>query len=101
MKGVRALQKSVLNNFQNFKPDFVVLGHADSLQKETIAYITSQKIKVAQWFLDPVGKNSPDYEKNKKRILDKSENIDASFLTSDPNDLDFKIKINYRDASLL
>jgi glycosyltransferase involved in cell wall biosynthesis len=95
MKGVRALQKSVLNNFQNFKPDFVVLGHADSLQKETIAYITSQKIKVAQWFLDPVGKNSPDYEKNKKRILDKSENIDASFLTSDPNDLDFKIKNSF------
>ena len=95
MKGVRALQKSVLNNFENFKPDFVVLGHADSLQKETIDYITSKKIKVAQWFLDPVGKNSPDYVKNRKRILDKSENIDASFLTSDPNDLDFNIKNSY------
>jgi glycosyltransferase involved in cell wall biosynthesis len=95
MKGVKALQRSVINNFKNFKPDLVVLGHADSLRIETIDYIKSKNTKIAQWFLDPVGKNSPDYEKNKKRILDKSENIDASFITSDPNDLDFKIKNSF------
>ena len=95
MSGVKSLQTSVINNFDNFNPDLVVLGHADSLKIETIDYIKSKNTKVAQWFLDPVGKNSPDYEKNKKRILDKSEYIDASFLTSDPDDLDFQIKNSF------
>ena len=92
MSGVKSLQRSVINNFNNFKPDFVVLGHADSLKAETIEYIKAQGSKIAQWFLDPVGKNSPDYKKNKKRILNKSQLIDSTFLTSHPNDLDFKIK---------
>ena len=95
MSGVKSLQKNVINNFNNFKPDFVVLGHADSLKTETIEYIKSQGSKICQWFLDPVGKNSPDYEKNKKRILNKSQFIDSTFLTSHPNDLDFKIKNSY------
>jgi len=95
MYGVKSLQKSVINNFENFKPNLVVIGHADSLKIETINYIKSKNVKIAQWFLDPVGKNSPDYLKNKKRILDKSEYIDASFLTSNPSNLDFKIKNSY------
>jgi spore maturation protein CgeB len=95
MYGVKSLQKSVINNFENFKPNLVVIGHADSLKIETIDYIKSKNVKIAQWFLDPVGKNSPDYLKNKKRILDKSEYIDASFLTSNPINLDFKIKNSY------
>ena len=95
INGVKSLQLSVINNFENFKPDLVVLGHADSLKPETINYFKFNNAKVAQWFLDPVGINSPDYEKNRRRILDKSENIDASFLTSDPNDLDFKINNSF------
>ena len=95
LKGVHSLQKIVLNNFNNFKPDLVVLGHADSVNLETINYIKKQNIPIAQWFLDPVGTQSPDYQKNKNRILNKSEYIDASFLTSDPNDLDFKIRNSY------
>ena len=89
MSGVKSLQRSVINNFNNFKPDFVVLGHADSLKAETIEYIKAQGSKIAQWFLDPVGKNSPDYKKNKKRILNKSQLIDSTFLTSHPNDSRF------------
>ena len=95
VKGVKSLQKIFINNFNNFNPDLVVFGHADSVNLETINYIKRQNVRIAQWFLDPVGKQSPDYQKNKKRILDKSEYIDASFLTSDPNDLDFKIKNSY------
>ena len=95
MNGVKALQKSVINNFKNFRPNLVVLGHADSLNLDTINFIKTQNIKIAQWFLDPVGKNSPDYKKNKNRILDKDKFIDASFLTSDPNALNFEIKNSY------
>ena len=32
-------------------------------------------LKIAQWFLDPVSKKGPDYQKNKDRIIDKSDII--------------------------
>ena len=44
---------------------------------------------MAQWFLDPLNKNGPDYLKNKKSILDKSEFIDANFITTSPDVLKF------------
>ena len=54
-------------------------------------------LKIAQWFLDPLNKNGPDFQKNKKRILDKSDVIDSNFLTTSPDALGFlsKKKLNY------
>ena len=40
----------------------------------------------------PFIKTWTDYLNNRKRILDKIDLIDATFLTSDPNSLDFYIK---------
>ena len=94
-KGIKSLQNTVINNFKNFKPDLVVLGHADTLSLDTIDYIKYNNSKITQWFLDPVGNKSPDYKKNKARILHKSEHIDTSFITSDPKSLDFKIKNSF------
>ena len=54
-------------------------------------------IKIAQWFLDPLIKNGPDYEKNKERILDKIDFVDANFLTTSPDKLNF-LK-DYKDKS--
>mgnify|MGYP001337174057 CR=1 FL=1 len=53
------------------------------------------KTHIAQWFLDPVSIYGPDYKNNKKRILEKSNLIDKTFLTTDPNSLDFKIKNSF------
>ena len=39
--------------------------------------------------MDPLNKNGPDYLKNKRRILDKSEFIDANFITTSPDVLRF------------
>jgi len=92
IKGTKYLQEISINNIKNFNPDLVVLGHADSINLETIDFIKSKKIKICQWFLDPVGKDTPDKEKNKNRLILKSQYLDASFLTTDPNSLDFKSK---------
>jgi hypothetical protein len=56
-----------------------------------IAYLKDnyKDLKVAQWFLDPLIKNGPDYEKNKSRILDKIKFTDTNFLTTSPDVLDF------------
>jgi len=91
LAGSKSLQKSIINNFNNFKPDLVVLGHADNISIETIDFMKKKQAFISQWFLDPVGRFGPDYINNKSRILHKSSIIDRTFLTTDPNALDFKI----------
>ena len=91
LAGSKSLQKSIINNYNNFKPDLVVLGHADNVSVETIDFMKKKQSFISQWFLDPVSKFGPDYINNKNRILHKSSFIDRTFLTTDPNALDFKI----------
>ena len=90
IKGINYLQKTIRNNIENFKPDLIVLGHADAVNNETLEYIKSKNIKITQWFLDPIGKNTPDNIKNKIRLTDKSKYIDTSFITTDPDSLNFR-----------
>ena len=92
-KGVNFLQNKILDISNNFKPDLVVLGHADKVSLSTLHKLkeTNNNLLFTQWFLDPLSKYGPDHLNNKKRILDKSEILDTSFLTTDPNSLSFKI----------
>ena len=95
-KGIKKFNNKVFNTFLNFKPDLIVLGHADSLLKDTLIKIKQIKdVKICQWFLDPLIKKGPDYLNNKKRILKLEKYVDASFLTSDPKALNFKIKNSF------
>jgi glycosyltransferase involved in cell wall biosynthesis len=95
-KGIKIFNNKVINTFLNFKPDLVVLGHADTLSKQTIIKMKSIKdFKICQWFLDPLIKSGPDYLKNKKRILSLIDHMDASFLTTEPKALNFKIKNSF------
>ena len=94
--------KKILNNkiieiCKNFKPDLIILGHADSVELKTLKYLKTEykNLKISQWFLDPLSRYGPDYFSNRKRILDKINIIDATFLTSDPKSLDFKINNSY------
>ena len=95
--GARFLNNIIENTTNNFKPDMIIFGHADKINSEMLGRMKSKhnKLLIAQWFLDPLSRKGPDYEKNKSRILDKAKLIDASFITSDPNSLDFKIKNSY------
>ena len=95
VKGTKFLQETTINNIKNFKPDLIILGHADSINIETINYIKSSNIKIAQWFLDPVGKHTPDHIKNRNRLIEKSNYVDASFLTTDPRVLNFDTPNTY------
>ncbi len=97
LNGSKLLQKKVLETYENFKPDLIVLGHADKVSSNTLESIKqkNKNIKIAQWFLDPLSKRGPDFQNNKKRILDKTELIDSTFLTTDPNSLNFKINNSF------
>ena len=97
LNGKKTLQNIIINNSLNFKADCIVLGHADSVSSETLEFLKSKNknLKICQWFLDPLGVNGPDYLKNNKRVLDKLENIDATFLTTSPSILSKKINNSY------
>ena len=90
-KGSRTLNEKLRKTCYNYKPDLLVLGHADSIEPETLGELKDDypNLKISQWFLDPLNKNGPDFEQNRNRILDKSEFIDANFLTTSPNVLSF------------
>ena len=93
-KSNKFLNDKIIKNFNNFDPDLIVLGHADTVSAETIESLKEKKknLKIFQWFLDPITRKGPDYLSNKKRLLEKSELIDGSFVTTDPNSLDFNVK---------
>ena len=91
VKGIRVLNNKLFKVFLNYKPDCIILGHADSVLPETLYKIKKydNDIKISQWFLDPLIKSGPDYINNKKRILDKQDYLDANFLTTSPDVLSF------------
>ena len=94
---LKILNNKVLEISKNFKPDLILLGHADNIKTETLKFLKekNQNLKISQWFLDPLSRKGPDYHKNKKRILDKINIIDSTFLTTDPKSVDFKINNAY------
>ena len=89
--GSKILNEKLLKTCFNYKPDLIVLGHADLVSRDTLGIIKENlpKIKISQWFLDPLNIKGPDYQKNKRRILDKSEYIDCNFLTTSPDVIKF------------
>ena len=76
---------------KKYKPDIIITGHADLISEQQIQELKDDypNTKFAQWFLDPLNKKGPDYERNKKRILDKIDVVDSSFLTTCPDVLNF------------
>ena len=93
LNGLNNLQKKILDTYDNFKPDLIMLGHADRVSSLTLEKMKNldKNLKISQWFLDPLSRHGPDHANNSKRILDKVEFLDKTFLTTDPNSLSLKI----------
>ena len=91
LDGSRTLNDKLIKTCYHFKPDIIVLGHADMVSQQVLYDLKKDysNLKVTQWFLDPLNKHGPDYLKNKQRILNKSEILDSNFLTTSPDALNF------------
>jgi len=91
IKGAKTLNDKLKKTCYNYKPDLIILGHADLISADQISEIREDypNTRFGQWFLDPLNKNGPDYERNKSRILDKIKVVDATFLTTSPDVLSF------------
>ena len=89
--GSNALNEKLKSTCYNYKPDLIVLGHSDLVNAQQLGQLRDDypSVKIAQWFLDPLNVDGPDFERNKKRILDKSDFIDTNFMTTSPNVLKF------------
>ena len=96
LEGKKNLSKIVLSSVNNFKPDIIMLGHADNLLREPLYKIKKNfsGVKISQWFLDPLIKTGPDFIKNKTRILSKSDIVDTNFVTTSPDQISFLNKKN-------
>ena len=91
IKGKKILNDKLKKTCYNYKPDLIVTGHADLISREQIEELKEDNpnTKFAQWFLDPLNKQGPDFERNKDRIIDKIDLMDASFITTCPTALPF------------
>ena len=96
IKGAKTLNDKLRKTCYNYKPDLIIMGHADLISSQQISELKDDypNVRVGQWFLDPLNKNGPDFERNKERIMDKIEVVDASFLTTSPSALSFLPKNN-------
>ena len=94
--GSKKLNQKIINTVTYYQPNVIILGHADSVTKETLTIIKKKypKIKIIQWFLDRMDSK---WHFNKKRFMDKINLLDCSFCTTDPTVLNFpsKNKIYY------
>ncbi len=97
LSGIKSLQNKIVDTFNNFKPDLIVLGHADRVSKDTLNKLKeiNKNVKMTQWFLDPLSKHGPDHENNSKRVLDKIDFMDTTFLTTDPTALEIQLKNSF------
>ena len=68
--GKITLQNKIIESFNNFKPDIVILGHADRVLNSTLSKMRdiNKDIVFSQWFLDPLSKYGPDHKRKSKRI---------------------------------
>ncbi len=91
LSGAKTLNDKLKKTCYNYKPDLIVLGHADLISANLLGELKDDypNLKIAQWFLDPLNKNGPDYNKNKDRLLNKSAFVDTNFLTTSPDVLKF------------
>ena len=91
ISGAISLNDKFRKTCYNYKPDLIIMGHSDLINAQQLGELKDDypNIKISQWFLDPLNIDGPDYQRNKNRILDKIDFIDANFITTSPDVLKF------------
>ena len=83
----------------NYKPDLVLLGHNNSLNRNTLLFIKEKfNCKIALWYEDHVMMGDPNYRTN-LNLIEKNHNlIDEFFITTSPDIINTSIpkdKLNF------
>lgn len=87
--GARLVRKTFQEACDSFRPDVLVVGHADVLAPETLAEVRGRlpDLKVLQWNVDwllpPGYRHIEDSgENNVRRLLDRAPHVDATFIST-------------------
>ena len=95
----KSLNEKIIEITNNYRPNLILLGHNNSLSRETINKIkTTYDTKFALWFEDHVIKGDPNFRKNLDLIELNHDIIDQYFITTAPEIIKTKIpfsKINF------
>ena len=78
------IDDKIINIVKNLNPNLLLLGHTNSIKKETLKYIKDKfsNIKIAFWYEDSVNKKGPDFNKNKQFIEKYKDYVDQYFVTT-------------------
>lgn len=81
-----SIDKKILSIFQNYKPDLILLGHNNSLNRKTMSFIKeNSKCKIALWYEDHVIKGDPNFKNNLNLIEKNHDLVDKFFITTSPD----------------
>tara|TARA_B100000029_G_scaffold116215_1_gene108983 strand:+ start:2027 stop:4132 length:2106 start_codon:yes stop_codon:yes gene_type:complete len=91
----KILNEKIYNISDNYKPDLILLGHNNILDRETIERIKDKnKSKFALWYEDHLLKGGPAYINNLNLIERNRDLIDQYFVTTFPKSINTKINKN-------
>ena len=90
------IDDKLINIIQNLNPSLLLLGHTNSIKKETLKYIKDKftNTKIAFWYEDSINKKGPDFNKNKQFIENYKDYVDQFFLTTHKDYVDVSIPKN-------
>ena len=92
------INKDILDISNNYRPDLILLGHNNILDKKTLEIFKSKKQKIALWYEDHVVNYGPNWKQNLNLIEKNHDLIDNYFITTHPSVIKSKImnkKISY------
>jgi len=93
--GRHYINKSILETYKNYRPDFILLGHVDTLNFETLEKIKhiNKNVVISQWFEDHLTEG-PSYKTNIEKVMANINYIDHTFVTGHPSEMKFFNKDN-------
>ena len=95
-----SLDSKILSVIDNYKPNLLLLGHNNSLSRNTLLTIRkNNNIKIGLWYEDHVIKGDPNFKNNINLIEKNNDLIDNYFITTSPDII--KTKINKNKISYL
>ena len=86
-KDTDKFQKYLINTFKNYNPDLIFFGHTKNIERNSIQEFKSlnNNLVISQWNEDPVMKSLNYSKQNIRNILNYSDIVDHTFVTTHPS----------------
>ena len=93
-KILKNIDQEIIDITTNYKPDLVLFGHNNILNRTSLELLKGKKIKTALWYEDHIANYGPNWKSNLELIENNNDLIDKYFITTHPSEIKSKIKKN-------